>query len=94
MNYIEEISNAFEHYFGASADLFVQSPGRKNLIGEHVDYNDGIVLPEAFDKFASIAIRKRSDQFCIKMLTFFFYSTHTCIFYYQNISLNKYPKNY
>lgn len=31
--------------------LKVKAPGRINLIGEHLDYNHGIVLPAAIDRF-------------------------------------------
>ncbi|MCL4137988.1 UNVERIFIED_CONTAM: hypothetical protein GTU68_055202 [Idotea baltica] len=31
-------------------DLIIDSPGRINIIGEHVDYNNGFVLPTAIDK--------------------------------------------
>ncbi len=31
------------------------APGRVNLLGEHVDYNDGIVLPAAIDRVIQLA---------------------------------------
>ena len=42
--------------------LIVRSPGRINLIGEHMDYNEGYVLPAAIDKAAYIAISLRDDD--------------------------------
>lgn len=45
------------------------SPGRVNLLGEHVDYNDGLVLPVAIDRYVSVAISSRKDdQFNIRSL--------------------------
>lgn len=45
---IKHINQAFEQRFG-KATLWVKSPGRVNLIGEHTDYNEGFVLPAAVD---------------------------------------------
>jgi galactokinase len=51
----QEISNAFEERFGGKARIFF-SPGRINLLGEHIDYNDGFVLPAAIDKGVWFAV--------------------------------------
>ncbi|MET0413570.1 MAG: galactokinase [Polyangiaceae bacterium] len=37
------------------------APRRRNLIGEHTDYNDGFVLPFAIDRAAFVAARPRDD---------------------------------
>jgi len=49
------ISAAFQQRFGY-APLVVRAPGRINLIGEHTDYNDGLVLPAAIDKEITFAV--------------------------------------
>ena len=38
--------------------LLVFSPGRINLIGEHTDYNKGLVFPAAVDKGIVVGIQK------------------------------------
>lgn len=44
----------FEQRFGA-APRIAMAPGRINLIGEHTDYNDGLVLPAAIDRACVVA---------------------------------------
>ncbi|MEP7378946.1 MAG: galactokinase [Chloroflexota bacterium] len=42
--------------------LTVRAPGRVNLIGEHTDYNDGLVLPAAIDLEIRIDLVPRADR--------------------------------
>tara|TARA_R110002051_G_scaffold63132_5_gene114946 strand:+ start:57624 stop:58757 length:1134 start_codon:yes stop_codon:yes gene_type:complete len=42
-------------------EIIVESPGRINLIGEHTDYNLGLVLPTAIDKKITLKLRKNGD---------------------------------
>ncbi len=45
-----------------SATLQIRSPGRVNLLGEHVDKNDGKVLPAAIDRAIHLSAHPRSDE--------------------------------
>ena len=42
--------------------VFVESPGRINLIGEHTDYNHGYVMPTAIDKKIYFELRKNNTS--------------------------------
>lgn len=52
----------FQAAFGQAPSIQVQAPGRVNLIGEHTDYNDGLVLPCAIDYRTVIVARLRDDR--------------------------------
>jgi galactokinase len=41
---------------------FARAPGRVNLMGDHTDYNDGLVLSMAIGPDAWIAFRRRRDR--------------------------------
>jgi galactokinase len=43
------------------AERTVLAPGRVNLLGEHVDYNDGPVLPVAIDRAVRLTFSLRQD---------------------------------
>jgi galactokinase len=57
----EEIKKLFLEEF-QQEPMLVRSSGRVNLIGEHVDYNGGFVLPAAIDKSAYVAIAPAESQ--------------------------------
>lgn len=44
----------------SQVDLYVKSPGRFNLIGEHTDYNGGFVVPGCLDRHIFLAFQKLS----------------------------------
>jgi galactokinase len=51
----ERVKGIFKEKFASEPHLYF-SPGRINFIGEHVDYNDGFVMPAAIDKGICYAI--------------------------------------
>ena len=60
---ISQMKEMFCEVFGEGGELRVfESPGRVNLIGEHVDYCGGPVLPAALTMKTTIVARKRTDN--------------------------------
>ena len=59
---MSQIEKKFLETFCAEPDLVAAAPGRVNLIGEHIDYSDGFVLPFAIKDRTLVAARKRGDS--------------------------------
>jgi galactokinase len=62
---IQHTIKRFEKLFQKKPEHIFLSPGRINIIGEHVDYNDGFVLPAAINKYICFAISKNKNSECI-----------------------------
>lgn len=58
-----ELERRFTELYGAASQpiQFFAAPARINIIGEHIDYNGGMVLPTAIDRYIYLAIRRRDD---------------------------------
>jgi galactokinase len=65
---VDEHRDAFGRRFGPRSGTGKEhlrlyfSPGRVNLMGAHLDYNGGPVLPTAIDRGTLVALRSRSDR--------------------------------
>jgi galactokinase len=52
----------FAATYGAPPERLAFAPGRVNLIGEHIDYNGGWVLPATISMGVAAAVRFRTDR--------------------------------
>ncbi len=55
------LENTFQELFGRKAEVLAEAPGRVNLIGEHIDYSEGFVLPFAIADRTYAAIARNND---------------------------------
>jgi galactokinase len=53
---------AFEAEFSRRPEVAALAPGRVNLIGEHTDYSEGLVLPCAIDRHTLALAAPRADE--------------------------------
>lgn len=56
------LNRKFNETFGGTPRLLARAPGRVNLLGEHVDYNEGVVLPAAIDREVQLAAAPTRDR--------------------------------
>jgi galactokinase len=60
---LEHTRTAFDRAFGPGEEpRTFFSPGRVNLIGDHIDYSGGLVLPIALDRGTLLMARPRTDS--------------------------------
>ncbi len=58
---VDQARRGFLDRYGCVPEGIWSAPGRVNLIGDHTDYNEGLVLPMAIEKRTAVALRCRSD---------------------------------
>ena len=52
----------FSTHMPGRPTVLAWAPGRINLIGGHTDYNEGLALPAAINRWIAVAIRPREDN--------------------------------
>ena len=58
----ERAAAAFRATYGRDPEIVTRAPGRVNLLGAHVDYNDGWVLPAAIERAAWVAAAPNGED--------------------------------
>src|SRR5438270_13865877 len=56
-----EVKELFKKQFGSTPVHMVRAPGRLELLGNHTDYNDGLVMSLAVDRYIHMASSPRTD---------------------------------
>ena len=58
---LDDIETRFRQDFGAGALRYFFAPGRINLVGAHLDYSGGDVMPMAVDRGIYVGVQPRDD---------------------------------
>lgn len=59
---VHEAKDSLKTAFNVDGTFVAVAPGRVNLIGEHIDYCDGFVLPLAIERYVVIAARPNDSK--------------------------------
>ncbi len=55
-NKLPELLASLQNKVANDHSFIIRSPARVNLLGEHVDYNEGVVLPAAIDRYVTLRV--------------------------------------
>ncbi|MEY2428207.1 MAG: galactokinase [Verrucomicrobiota bacterium] len=58
---MSDVQTLFKRHFNYPPTHVVRAPGRLELLGNHTDYNEGLVMSLAVDKYIHMASSPRSD---------------------------------
>ena len=58
---MEEVISVFKKHFNHAPVHVVRAPGRLEVLGNHTDHNDGLVMAVAINRYVSIACAPRTD---------------------------------
>jgi len=58
---MQDAATLFKKHFNQTPTHIVQAPGRLEVLGNHTDYNNGLVMSVAVDKYIYIAASPRND---------------------------------
>ncbi len=58
----KDLRSLHKSEFGAEPEVVVSAPGTINLMGEHTDYNEGLVLQVGLNRSVSVAMSRRKDS--------------------------------
>lgn len=59
---IQKLKEKFQEIYGREVENAYFAPGRVNLIGEHTDYNGGLVFPCALEFGTHLLVARRNDK--------------------------------
>lgn len=73
---VRRLKETFEMRYGTKPEVYARSPGRVNLIGEHVDYEGYGVLPMAIKLDTLLAVSRDGDELVIGNMNERYPETH------------------